>query len=67
MKKVILTSSVIAALGAGFLYAANAALSIPDVYVSYSTDECVNVVNYREGDDYTCENMPKKFNHVWVQ
>lgn len=41
--------------------------AIPDVHVSYSTNECVKVLNYVEGDNYSCENMPSKFNHVWVQ
>lgn len=41
--------------------------SIPDVHFSYSTDECVKVLNYTEGDNYSCENLPSKFNHVWVQ
>lgn len=39
---------------------------MPDVHISYSTKECVEVVNY--GDtNYTCENYPQKYNHVWVQ
>ena len=42
-------------------------MSLPDVWVSYSTDECVKVVNYVEGDNFSCENMPSKFNHVWVE
>lgn len=41
--------------------------SLPDVHVSYSTDECVKVINYDKNDSYSCENMPSKFNHVWVQ
>lgn len=43
------------------------AMALPDVWFSYSTDECVKVINYVEGDNYSCENMPSKFNHVWVQ
>lgn len=42
-------------------------ISIPDVHFSYSTEECVQVLNYVEGDTYSCENLPIKFNHVWVQ
>ena len=41
------------------------ALSIPDVHFSYSTGDCVEVINYTE-EQFTCENMPEKFNHVWV-
>jgi len=47
------------------------ALMIPDVVVSYSTNECVEVVNYGSilfGEtDYSCENMPERYNHFWVQ
>jgi hypothetical protein len=43
------------------------AMSMPDVWFSYSTDECVKVINYVEGENFSCENMPSKFNHVWVK
>jgi hypothetical protein len=45
----------------------SAATSIPDVHVSHSTNECVQVLNYSEDDSYSCENMPTKYNKVWVQ
>lgn len=48
-------------------YAFLTAMAMPDVWFSYSTDECVKVINYVEGDNYSCENMPTKFNHVWVK
>lgn len=38
----------------------------PDVHISYTTKECVEVISY--GDiEYTCENYPKRYNHVWVE
>ena len=40
--------------------------TIPDVHFSYSTDECVKVINYTD-EIFSCENLPTKFNHVWVQ
>ncbi len=46
-------------------YAMAFATTLPDVYYSYSTDECVKVVNY--GTEYTCDNLPNKFIHVWVE
>lgn len=42
-------------------------LSIPDVKVSYSTNQCIGVTNYAEGDAYTCSNLPPKYNHIWVK
>jgi len=48
-------------------FALTTALDIPDVYVSHSTDECVTVINYTDEDIYSCENMPTKYNKVWVK
>ena len=46
-------------------------LSIPSVLMSHSTGFCVEVQNYPGiifGQEvYNCENMPTKYNHVWVK
>lgn len=63
--KVLATIAVIASV-AGLGYTANEALKMPDVHFSYSSGECVKVVNYTD-EQFTCGNYPKKFNHVWVQ
>ena len=53
---------------AGFMcYAFLTAASLPDVWFSYSSGDCVKVLNYVEGDNYTCENLPSRFYHVWVE
>jgi len=67
MKKIMINSLGIFALAATGALALNSVLSIPDVMVSYSTDQCVKVINYVEGDKYSCENLPTKFNHIWVE
>lgn len=54
-------------IGGMFMYAINNAVSLPDVHFSYSTGECVEVINYAEGHKYTCDNQPTKFYHVWVE
>jgi hypothetical protein len=46
--------------------AANSALSMPDAYFSYATNECVKVINYTD-EVFACETLPSKFNHVWVE
>ena len=66
MKQAILTTAIVGTLVAGLAYAANSALSMPDVYISYSTGECVKVVNYTD-EQFTCANYPGKFNHVWAK
>jgi hypothetical protein len=50
----------------GLGYAVVSAAAMPDVHVSYATNECVKVVNYTD-EIFSCENLPSKFNHVWVQ
>ena len=40
---------------------------IPEVHTSYSSGECVKVVNFIESDKYTCENFPHRYNRVWVK
>ena len=66
MKQAILTTAIVGTLVAGLAYAANSALSMPDVYISYSTGECDKVVNYTD-EQFTCANYPSKFNHVWAE
>ena len=55
-----------ALLVSGFAYALVTAAAMPDVHFSYSTGECVKVVNYTD-EQFSCENYPSKFNHVWAQ
>ena len=66
MKQTIFAIAFTAPLVAGLAYAMNSALSMPDVYISYSTGECVKVVNYTD-EQFDCSNYPSKFNHVWAQ
>ena len=65
MKKLITGLVTVAALSGSVMALALFAVTTPDVYVSYSTNECVKVDNY--GTDYSCENLPSRYNHVWVQ
>ena len=47
------------------------AFSIPVVYKSYSTNECVGVDNYPGlvfgKTEYSCESMPEKYELSWVK
>ena len=64
--KAIFTIAFAGTMLAGLVYAMNSALRAPDVHVSYATNECVKVVNYTD-EIFSCDNLPSKFNHVWVQ
>ena len=54
-------------VGAGFYLGLDSVVNMPDVHVSNSTGECVKVINYDDRFDYTCQTLPEKYNHVWVQ
>jgi hypothetical protein len=60
-----------AAIGGTVFVFADYAFSIPDMHVSYDTRQCVEVVNHPSAlfstTNYSCENRPEKFNHIWVQ
>jgi hypothetical protein len=43
------------------------AVDIPDVHWSNTANECVDVVNYAKNDEFSCENLPSKYNKVWVK
>ena len=59
---------ILCGLIAGFIcYAILNAASLPDVWFSSSTGDCVKVLNYADGDNYNCDNLPKRFYHVWVE
>ena len=67
MRNILINSIAFLILSAVVAYAFTFAATLPDVMFSYSTDECVKVINYAEDDKYSCENLPNKFNHVWVE
>lgn len=62
----IITGLMVGAVAGMLCYSFLTALSLPDVWFSYSTGDCVKVLNYVEGDNYSCENLPSRFYHVWV-
>ena len=65
--KYVINSLFFGILAGSAFYAFTFAMDLPDVKFSYSTDECVEVINYNSDDKYSCENLPTKFNHVWVK
>jgi len=67
MKTFLLQVAVIVSVLIALLFILGDALDIPDVHVSHSTNECVKVINYKEGDKYSCTDMPSKYNMIWVK
>ena len=66
IKAVVLGSAAGMVLGFS-VSALETALDMPDVYWSNTTNECVGVVNYTKNDEFSCENLPSKYNKVWVK
>ena len=71
MLQAIKSLTIGAVIGAGIFAMVDYAFSIPDVLVSYETNMCQQVQNYDSvlfgTTAYSCENMPEKFNRVWVK
>lgn len=64
---VISYAIVFGMLGSLVYFMLDGAISLPDVHVSHSTGECVEVINWDPEDNYSCEELPSKYNHVWVK
>jgi hypothetical protein len=43
------------------------ALNRPEVLISTSSGKCVDVINFIEENNYTCDNKPPKYSVTWVQ
>lgn len=41
-------------------------MNTPEVHYSWSTKQCVKVV-YMDGKTDSCDNLPSKFDKVWVE
>jgi hypothetical protein len=65
MKNLVINGTLLVLIVALAVLGVNSAMSIPDMMVSYSTGECVSVINYAD-TNYSCENQPQKYNHIWV-
>lgn len=53
----------------GVLTAIMLALDLPDVYVSNGTGECVAVMSHKNDggkEPWSCSNLPKRYNKVFV-
>lgn len=50
----------------GLFTALDGFLSMPEVHESWTTKECVRVIN-ADGSEGSCDNLPAKYKHVWVQ
>lgn len=67
MKTFLLQVATVLIVLSAIFYAMVISIDIPDVLVSHSTGECVTVLNYTEEQPYSCENMPSKYNMIWVK
>lgn len=64
MKDLVLAATFVIALNATLWLVVTDEVSRPDVYMSWSSKECVKVEHSKAHD---CDNLPKKYNTVWVQ
>jgi hypothetical protein len=64
MKDVLLATTLVVVLNAMLWTIVSAEINLPDVHKSWSSEECIKV-EYSKTHD--CDNLPKKYNTVWVQ
>jgi len=71
MSQKVIKVGVIVIAFTGIIATLDAALATPIVQVSNSTNECVKVINFEStffvDKVYSCESMPTKYTHEWVQ
>jgi len=61
-------ASIILGLSLVFLmYSCGSTLMIPVVQYSFTTDQCVSVINSNMNDKYDCTNLPAKHYASWVR
>ncbi len=61
------TYTIISCIIVVLVYSLTSLPALPQVRVSHSTGECVEVINYDKRFNYTCETLPGRYEHVWVQ
>jgi hypothetical protein len=64
MKDFILATLLVIGLNAMLWLIVIDEVSRPDVYMSWSSKECIKVEHSKTHD---CDNLPEKYNTVWVQ
>ena len=71
IKQMLQAAVVGVALFSGTVVAMDYAFSMPEVYKSYSTRECVKVETYPGllfgQEQFSCENLPSRYDLVWVK
>ena len=69
--KAVIDYGVSIAIVGGLLFALAVAfsgtMSLPEAHFSNATGECVKVINHDQRFNFTCETLPEKYTHVWVQ
>lgn len=65
MHKFIEHLALTALIAAAVVIAVNEWAELPTVYESHSQKTCVRVED--PSGQYSCENLPPKYNHVWVK
>jgi hypothetical protein len=65
--KMVLSNMILLVIVFGCLFwVIFSTMTMPDVHMSYSQNTCVRVINY-DNTDFSCDNMPVKYNHIWIQ
>lgn len=65
MKATLIYAVLVTLVAALMVHACASALEVPDVHISYSTGECVKIID-EQGERECPEELPAKYHRVWV-
>jgi hypothetical protein len=63
MKSLSLTILLMISISSIIFYSLVQYLNIPEVH--FNDEGCVRII--KQGIEHSCENIPKKYTHVWVK
>ena len=67
LSKAVFDIAIIMSMFGMLFYVIYNTLLLPEVRFSNATGECVEVINYDDSFQYTCENLPEKYHSITVQ
>lgn len=66
MRSILILSVLVASCTWGLIHAVADVLDAPDVHISYTTGECVRIID-ENGERKCPEQLPAKYHRVWVE
>ena len=66
LSKLLANLALAIAFTGSFIWFVSYWAGMPIVQISYSQGHCVKVIEFTDEKQYSCENLPPKYEHEWV-